>query len=235
MAIKERWNAACAATIGSPLFWRIAVDHRAIECQLRPLIERYARGVVLDAGAGRLAWRALLEPQATAYLPIDRWPTHNDLACCADLQGFLPLRNQSVDTVFCCSVLEHTPEPWRILPEFKRVLRADGHVILSVPFLYHLHGAPEDFFRFTPHGVARLARTAGFEIVELSTGGGLAHSVCHAVSMCVTALLWTPRYSRFATAPVQALSWIARLVDRADRQRLFAQTVNAVLRRDSIA
>lgn len=235
MAIKERWNATCAATIGTPLFWRIAVDHRSIEHQLRPLIERYARGAVVDAGAGRLAWRAVLEPRATVYLPIDRWPTHEDLACCADLQGLLPLPDQSVDTIFCCSVLEHAPEPWRILPEFKRVLRARGHVILSVPFLYHLHGAPEDFFRFTSHGVARLARAAGFEVVELNAGGGPAHSLCHGVSMCLAALLWTPRHPGFVTAPVQVLSWLARIVDSADRQHLFAQTINAVLRRDPIA
>lgn len=235
MAVKERWNAACAATVGTPLFWRLAVDHLSIERQLNPLIEGYARGVILDAGAGHLAWRAILEPRAAEYLPIDRSPTHKNIVCCADLQGLLPLASESVDTIFCCSVLEHTPEPWRVLPEFKRVLRAGGHVILSVPFLYHLHGAPEDFFRFTPHGVERLAQAAGFEIVELSVGGGLAHSLSHAVSMCLAALLWTPRCPGFVTLPVRILSWLARLLDGADRQHLFAQTINTVLRRDPSA
>lgn len=230
MRIKERWNEACAATIGTPLFWKLAVDHRSIERQLRPLIERYAHGRVLDAGAGRLAWRGLLQHYASEYLPIDRSPTHRDLACVADLQGGLPLRDSSVDTIFCCSVLEHAPEPWRILPEFRRVLRSSGHVILSVPFLYHLHGAPQDYFRFTRYGVGRLAAAAGFDILEIDAGGGIGHSLCHGVSMCAAALLWTPRHPALVTAPAGALEWAARRFDRLDRSRVFAQTVNAVLR-----
>src|SRR5205085_2774695 len=168
MSLKGGWHAACAETIGHDLFWRIAVDHLTIERQLKPLIDRHAQGVILDAGAGRLAWRMFLEPKATMYIPTDYSPAHPDLAFCADLQGGLPLSSGSIDTIFCCSVMEHTPEPWRILPEFARVLSPSGRVILSVPFLYHLHGAPDDYFRFTAHGIVGLANRAGFEVAEQS-------------------------------------------------------------------
>jgi SAM-dependent methyltransferase len=231
MGIEDRWNEACGATIGTDLFWRIAVDHLSIERQLRPLIDRYARGLVLDAGAGRLAWAAQLRQRAAAYLPTDHSATHRDLAFCADLQGRLPLADGCLDTVFCCSVMEHAPEPWRILPEFHRVLRPGGHVILSVPFLYYLHGAPDDYYRFTKFGIVRLARAAGFDVVEEQVGGGFAHAGLHGLSMCITALLWTPRHPWLVTAPARGLFWLARCVDRLDRGRLFAQTVNVVLHR----
>jgi SAM-dependent methyltransferase len=231
MGLKSRWHAACAETIGRDLFWRIAVDHLSIERQLRPLIDGYAQGVVLDAGAGRLAWRTLLEPKASAYLATDYAPIHPDLAFCADLQGGLPLQDGSVDTIFCCSVMEHTPEPWRILPEFHRVLRPAGRVILSVPFLYHLHGAPEDYFRFTVHGTVRLAREAGFEVVEQRTGGGVVHTACQALSLLIAGALWTSRAPWLVTAPARTLFGLARALDRFDRAGLFAQTVNVVLKK----
>lgn len=230
MGFEDRWNKACAATIGTDRFWRIGIDHLSIERQLRPLIDRYASGDILDAGAGRLAWRGLLEGRARFYLPMDRPRTHRDLAFCADLQGLLPLADQSVDTIFCCSVMEHAPQPWRILPEFYRVLRPGGHVILSVPFLYYLHGMPDDYFRFTLPGIVSLARAAGFAVIEQEVGGGFAHTLMHGLSMGITALLWTPRHPWLVTAPARGLFWIARCIDRLDRGRRFAQTVNVVLR-----
>lgn len=231
MSLKRRWHRACSDTIGNDLFWRIAVDHLSIEAQLRPLIERYAKGRILDAGAGRLAWRSMLQPKSSVYIPTDYDPTHEELAFLADLQGGLPLRDQSVDTIFCCSVMEHTTEPWRILPEFHRVLSPGGHVILSVPFLYYLHGAPHDYFRFTVHGITKLAHAAGFEVVECRIGGGLAHTVGQAFSLAWTGLVWNPRFPWLSTAPVKLMFKVALGMDRLDRSGLFAQTVNLILRR----
>ncbi len=230
MGIKKRWNAACAQTVGHDVFWRVAVDHLSIERQLRSWIDCYACGRILDAGAGRLAWRSLLEPKASMYTPTDYFPSHRDLAFCADLQGLLPLADKSIDTIFCCSVMEHTPKPCA----FARPACAETGrcVILSVPFLYYLHGEPADYFRFTPYGVVQLARAAGFKVIEQSVGGGFAHTVCHGLSMCITALLWHPRWPQFATASARGLFGIARFVDRFDRGHLFAQTVNVVLTHD---
>lgn len=230
MGIKSRWNQACAETIGDDVFWRIAVDHLSIRRELGPLIERYARGRVLDAGAGRMAWRTLLAAQASEYMSMDYEATHPDLSFQGDLRGGLPVDDRSIDTVFCCSVLEHIPEPWLAFTELRRIMRPGGHVILSVPFIYYLHGTPHDYFRFTRHGVTEMATKAGFEIAELGTSGGIAHMLLHAVSMVSTGLLWTPRAPGLATAPAGLLFDAARLIDKLDRGGLFAQTVNVVLR-----
>ncbi|SIR41200.1 Methyltransferase domain-containing protein [Bosea sp. TND4EK4] len=230
MGIKSGWNRACAETIGSDVFWDIAVDHLSIRRELVPLIERYTRGRVLDAGAGRMAWRSLLQARADEYMSMDYEPTHPDLSFQGDLRGGLPIDDGSVDTVFCCSVLEHIPEPWLAFAELKRIMRPGGHIILSVPFIYYLHGAPHDYFRFTRHGVIAMATTAGFEIAELRTSGGIAHMLLHAVSMVSTSVLWHRRIPRLAAAPAQLLFGTAKLIDKLDREGLFAQTVNVVLR-----
>lgn len=230
MGIKSRWNQACAETIGYPTFWRIAVDHLSIERELAPLIARYARGRVLDAGAGRMAWRALLKARASEYMSMDFEATHPDLNFQGDLRGGLPIEDKGIDTVFCCSVLEHIPEPWLAFTELKRIMRPGGHVILSVPFIYYLHGAPHDYFRFTRYGVAEMATKAGFEIVEAGTSGGIAHMLLHAVSMISTALIWNRRAPWLAAVPAYLLFRVARLIDALDWGGLFAQTINVVLR-----
>jgi SAM-dependent methyltransferase len=231
MGIKSGWDKACSESIGRAEFWRIAVDHLSIERQLKPLIERYARGRVLDAGAGRMAWRSMLRAAASEYMSTDYSLTHPELSFQADLRALIPLEDQTIDTIFCCSVLEHVTEPWRVLPDMLRILRPGGHVIMSVPFLYYLHGAPHDYFRFTRYGIVELASKAGFEIVEVKTGGGFAHALLHPVSMVITAMLWH-RHAPWLTAmPAYALYRLARLVDGLDRGGLFAQTVNVVLRR----
>ena len=126
--------------------------------------------------------------------------------------------------------MEHTTEPWLILPEFRRVLRPGGHIILSVPFLYYLHGVPNDYFRFTRYGVQRLASAAGLEIVEWRATGGLAHTILQALSIVATAVLWT-RHAPYLTATSsRILTHLANLLDGFDAPGLFRQNINAVLR-----
>lgn len=224
----RRWNRACAATIGTASFWDLAVDHRSARAALAPLIARHARGVVLDAGAGRLAWRALLEARATRYIAADLDAAAGlDFRC--DLQGGIPLPDASVDTIFCCSVLEHAPQPWLVLPEFRRVLAPGGRLILSVPFLYYVHGAPHDYFRFTRHGIESLAHAAGLEPVEWAESGGPAHALAHAASMAWCALAWTPRAPALVAGPVALLTRVAGVFDRGEVGARLRQSVNVVL------
>ncbi|UZE48100.1 class I SAM-dependent methyltransferase [Rhodopseudomonas sp. P2A-2r] len=231
MSFKTRWQRACSETIGSDLFWRIAVDHRAQLDELMPLAKTFTRGVVLDAGAGRMAWRSVLRPLATHYISTDYNVEHQDLTFCADLQGAIPLADQSVDTIFCCSVMEHTPEPWRVLPEFYRILRPGGHVVLSVPFMYYLHGWPHDYFRFTRFGLTRLAEQAGFTVVRQMNGGGIVLMACQAISMAITAYLWTPSAPWLSTLSTSALYRVGRFFNRFDVNGLFSQNIHVVLKR----
>jgi SAM-dependent methyltransferase len=51
----------------------------------------------------------------------------------------LPLEDASVDVVICNQVLEHLKNIWLPMSEMHRVLRRDGHAVLSVPNLASLH------------------------------------------------------------------------------------------------
>jgi SAM-dependent methyltransferase len=151
------------------------------------------------------------------------------MAVCDAVRG-LPFADNSVDTIFCCSVLEHVTDPPAAMAEFARVLRPNGRVILSIPFMYFLHGAPNDFFRFTRFGVELMARRSGLSVETVTTSGGLAHLVLHTVSMVVAGSAGSSAAGLSIASLCAGLLWrIARFIDRFDRSGRLAQNINAVL------
>ncbi|HEV3078832.1 MAG TPA: class I SAM-dependent methyltransferase [Gemmataceae bacterium] len=62
----------------------------------------------------------------------------------------LPFPAASVGTVLALNTFEHVPHFWRGLDEIYRVLRPDGVLLVSVPFYFHIHAYPNDYWRFTP-------------------------------------------------------------------------------------
>jgi SAM-dependent methyltransferase len=77
----------------------------------------------------------------------------------------LGISDGSFEVVLCTEVLEHLPEPQRAIDEIFRVLAPGGQLLLTTRFLFPIHDAPYDYFRFTKYGLRHLLRR--FEIVEL--------------------------------------------------------------------
>jgi SAM-dependent methyltransferase len=61
----------------------------------------------------------------------------------------LPIISGLFDTVLLCEVLEHVHLPERVIEESVRMLKPNGHLLLSMPFLYGSHADPYDFQRWT--------------------------------------------------------------------------------------
>lgn len=77
----------------------------------------------------------------------------------------LPFRDRSIDRISADSVLEHVPHPHEVLRECFRVLRPGGFLRVGTPFIFNLHGYPDDFLRYTPSWYEQVCREAGFESV----------------------------------------------------------------------
>jgi SAM-dependent methyltransferase len=64
-------------------------------------------------------------------------------------QGIGPLAANSYALVICCSVLEHTPTPWRLADTITSLLRPNGAAYISVPWVWRYHAYPDDYYRFS--------------------------------------------------------------------------------------
>jgi SAM-dependent methyltransferase len=105
----------------------------------------------------------------------------------------LGIRDAAFAVVLCTEVLEHLPEPQKAIDEIFRVLEPGGELLLTTRFLFPIHDAPHDYFRFTKFGLRHLLRR--FEIVELreetDTVGTLA-VLLQRTGMQAETLGWTP-------------------------------------------
>jgi SAM-dependent methyltransferase len=70
----------------------------------------------------------------------------------------LPFADDSFDAVVSMEVLEHLHSPERVVDEIRRVLKPEGRLVLTTRFIFHIHGAPVDYYRYTRHGLEYLFR-----------------------------------------------------------------------------
>ena len=162
---------------GSPDYFYLTPASLTLLRGLQPLVETYCRGRVLDAGAGRGVYRELLQDQADDYIGMDITSTKATNVV-GDAQR-LPFADASFDTVFCSQVLEHVPEPWLVLAEFRRVLKDEGRLILTVPHISWLHNEPYDYYRYTSHGLTYLLTRGGLVVSDIMPVGGLFSLLGH--------------------------------------------------------
>jgi predicted SAM-dependent methyltransferase len=116
-------------------------------------------GLTLDLGASTGPYRALFPNRIG--VDIER-AAGVDVVADAHALAF---RDQSFDVVVSTEMLEHLREPQRAANEMFRVLRPGGTLVLTTRFLFPLHDAPHDYFRYTKYGLQHLFRQ--FQIVEI--------------------------------------------------------------------
>ena len=126
--------------------------------------------------------------------------TSERFSCWIDLfdaeKDRFPYPDESFDTVLCCELIEHlSQDPMHMMAEINRVLKLDGHLVLSTPNitgtrglqailhgchpgLFHSYGVPRAGAEvesrhnreYTPGDVRVLFESSGLELVRLETG-----------------------------------------------------------------
>ena len=130
----------------------------------------YAHGSLLDLGCGIQPYRDLFS-HVDRYIGIDVPNTPG-----AHVQGdgqVLPFQAASFDTVLCNEVLEHVPQPARLMIEVTRVLKPGGILMLTTPQTWGLHHEPYDYYRYTKYGLRYLAEQAELEVIEIVPTSGM--------------------------------------------------------------
>jgi SAM-dependent methyltransferase len=85
----------------------------------------------------------------------------------------IPVADGAFDAVLCTEVLEHVPEPIRVVRELGRILRPGGRLLLTAPLGSGLHQEPHHYYGgYTPHWYRRFLPEAGFKDPEIDANGG---------------------------------------------------------------
>lgn len=67
-------------------------------------------------------------------------------------------------------VLEHTKNPINAIQNLHEIIDENSYVMLSTPFIFHIHDEPYDFFRFTKYGLEILFQNFKEVVVKPRNG-----------------------------------------------------------------
>jgi ubiquinone/menaquinone biosynthesis C-methylase UbiE len=102
----------------------------------RKVVELYRpAGVSLDIGCG--TGRVVLTYPEIIGLDYNfnslRYLSHEPRRLVQSFGDRLPIRTESIDTIYCCEVAEHLPQDCLLFAEIARVLKPGGHVVMTTP------------------------------------------------------------------------------------------------------
>lgn len=187
------------------------LDRYYIRSSIKAALDNYIpyfKGNFLDVGCGKMPYKTYIleKSKIEKYVGLDI-----DTAIVYDSNvkpdlfwnGIeMPIKDNEFDTVMATEVFEHCPDPTAILKEINRVMRKDGILFFTVPFLWNLHEVPHDEYRYTPFSLERHLKEAGFINIKIQATGGW-----HA-SMAQMLALWICR----APMPSKKRSLIKKLI-----------------------
>lgn len=85
----------------------------------------------------------------------------------------IPVESGRFDAVLCTEVIEHVPEPIKVIFEFGRLLRPGGVLILTAPLGSGIHQEPYHYYGgFTPYWYQRFLGEAGFVNIVVEPNAG---------------------------------------------------------------
>lgn len=106
---------------------------------------------ILDLGSSRGPYRDLFPNALTVDIDASARP---DII--ADAHNMNMLKDGEFEIILCTEMLEHLYNPFKGIEEMARVLKSGGKLILTTRFVYPIHEAPNDYFRFTKYGLQKL-------------------------------------------------------------------------------
>jgi SAM-dependent methyltransferase len=123
-------------------------------------------GRILNIGTGNKDYKNLFNFDEFITFDVDSSENPNIIG---DIHS-IPIKNDSLDSIICTQVLEHVGDPKQAVREMCRILKSRGILLLSVPFIYPIHEAPVDNWRFGPNGLKSILKE--FKTVQIYHAGG---------------------------------------------------------------
>lgn len=174
-------------------------------------------GRFLDVGAGNQPYRNLLEQRTTIseYVPLDLHDNQQYQDADNTWDGkTMPFADSEFDSAMATEVLEHCPDPSATLTEIHRVLKDRATLFLTVPFVWPLHDAPYDEYRYNPWSLERHLKDAGFTDINIWPTGGWDATLAQVIGLWVRR---RPMSSSKRKLLTRLLYPVIKLLVRSDR------------------
>jgi SAM-dependent methyltransferase len=143
------------------------------------------KGSLLDFGCGSKPYKVLFK-QTNEYIGVDfENPGHDHQNEQIDIfydGKEIPLPSNSFDNIMATEVFEHVFNLPELLVELNRVLKTDGKLFFTCPFVWIEHEMPYDYARYTQFALKNELSKAGFEIVYFEKGGDFRTALAQLVT-----------------------------------------------------
>ena len=70
------------------------------------------------------------------------------------------------NNIVILNVMEHVYDTNNAILEIKKLLKKNGNLIISTPFLYRYHGAPDDYNRYTMSYLEKILKLNKFKLIK---------------------------------------------------------------------
>lgn len=151
-------------------------------------------GKILDFGCGSKPYKHLFN-NITEYIGLDienEGHDHKTEEVDVYYDGkIIPFENSSFDSVFSSEVLEHVFNVDEMLEEINRVIKINGNLLITVPFVWGEHEIPNDFGRYTSFGIQYLFEKHGFEVIKIEKNGHFSAVVFQLIILYLHDILFT--------------------------------------------
>jgi len=123
-------------------------------------------GDLLDIGCGSMPYKKLFK-NCTSYTGLEIESDQSKKIAHYTYDGkTFPFENETYDSALCSEVLEHVFEPNLFLKEINRVMKKNGVIIFTLPFIWDEHEQPQDYARYTSFGLKYILEKENFEVLE---------------------------------------------------------------------
>lgn len=125
-------------------------------------------GKTLDVGCGTKPYEKYFK--SSQYIGLEIESTIHRQYSKADFfydGNKFPFAKKEFDSLVTNQVFEHVFNPYEFMKEINRVLKPNGRLLITVPFVWDEHEQPYDFARYSSFGLKFILEQNGFEIIEL--------------------------------------------------------------------
>lgn len=134
---------------------------------------KYMKGKILDFGCGSKPYKSFFS--FTEYIGVD-FENEGHGHANEPIDFFydgktIPFGDNYFDSILCSEVFEHIFNLDVIINELNRVLKKDGNILITCPFVWNEHEIPFDYARYTRFALESILQKGGFKIIEFSKAG----------------------------------------------------------------